>query len=167
MRLRRFDEWLLTEVVSRRHPVLDAVMRAVTHFGDAAVTIGICVVALTGVLPGGRPVGIQAALTLALSHGVVQVLKRTIARPRPQLPVGLGFLARAPDKFSFPSGHATAALSVALPFAFTLPAVFSVPILALAVTVGVSRSYLGVHYPGDVVMGWLLALATFGGIRLM
>src|SRR5258705_7266747 len=54
-----------------------------------------------------------ALMTLVLSHLVVQVVKRTVARHRPAKVVRLVSLVRAPDCFSFPSGHATAAMSVA------------------------------------------------------
>jgi undecaprenyl-diphosphatase len=162
MRLRKFDERLFAAMIMRRHPILDRVMRALTHLGDAAFTIGVCLVALTGVIPGGRGVGQHAALTLAISHGVVQLLKRVVSRPRPSLPVGFGFLVVPPDRFSFPSGHATSSLAVALPFAFAIGGLLALVLVALALTVGFSRCYLGVHYPGDVVMGWVLALTTFG-----
>lgn len=166
MRLSKFDERLFAAMIMRRHPVLDRLMRALTHLGDAAVTIGISLVALTGVLPGGRTTGLHAALTLAVSHGLVQFLKRIVSRARPRLPVGFGFLIVPPDRFSFPSGHATSSLAVALPFAFALGGLASMLIIALALTVGFSRCYLGVHYPGDVVMGWLLAVGTYAGLIL-
>jgi undecaprenyl-diphosphatase len=110
--------------------------------------------------------GLHAAVTLAASHGLVQFLKRIVSRARPRLPVGFGFLIVPPDRFSFPSGHATSSLAVALPFAFALGGVATLLVIALALTVGFSRCYLGVHYPGDVVMGWLLALGTYAGLIL-
>jgi undecaprenyl-diphosphatase len=166
MRLRKFDERLFAAMIMRRHPILDRLMRALTRLGDAAVTIGISLIALTGVLPGGRLTGLHAAVTLAASHGLVQFLKRIVSRARPRLPVGFGFLIVPPDRFSFPSGHATSSLAVALPFAFALGGVATLLVIALALTVGFSRCYLGVHYPGDVVMGWLLALGTYAGLIL-
>jgi undecaprenyl-diphosphatase len=39
-----------------------------------------------------------------------------------------------------------------------------VVVLALGLAVGVSRCYLGVHYPGDVLVGWSLATATVAGV---
>jgi membrane-associated phospholipid phosphatase len=78
------------------------------------------------------------------------------------LPVGFASLARAPDHFSFPSGHSAGALAVVLPVAGDLMAEGRVALAAICVVptllVGVSRSYLGVHYPGDVVAGWALAI---------
>jgi undecaprenyl-diphosphatase len=90
----------------------------------------------------------------------VEVLKRLFTRERPHLPVGLSWLVTVPDRFSFPSGHATAGLAIALPLATALPAPAGVLVLLLGAAVGVSRCYLGVHYPGDVLAGWALASST-------
>ena len=65
-----------------------------------------------------------------------------------------------PDRFSFPSGHATAGLAVAFPLYFALPPLAAVIVLCLGLAIGVSRAYLGVHYPGDVLMGWVTAITT-------
>ena len=72
--------------------------------------------------------------------------------------MGIASLIEPPDRFSFPSGHASATLSVALPLFLGLPIAVGGLVLALALVVG--RCYLGVHYPGDVVVGWALSTAS-------
>jgi undecaprenyl-diphosphatase len=157
LRLHEHDERFLHALVLRRRPRLDRLMRSITHLGDAAVTIGLVLaLALLGGA-GFREAGRVAAFALVASHLAVQLLKRTISRQRPRLPVGVASLVRAPDRFSFPSGHAASSLSVALGLAMVLPPPLAGAVVALACVVGLSRCYLGVHYPGDVVMGWLLA----------
>ena len=101
-----------------------------------------------------------AAMTaLALSHLVVQILKRSCGRVRPSLACGRIPLITVPDQFSFPSGHACASMAVALVYALAFPALV-IPLIAIAAVVGFSRVCLGVHYPGDVLIGQLIAAAT-------
>ena len=71
------------------------------------------------------------------------------------------------DRFSFPSGHAAAGLAVALPIAVAIGGLLGAAVLLFGLAVGVSRCYLGVHYPGDVLMGWLLAAATYAAAPLV
>ncbi len=152
------DEALLHALVLRRRGWLDRALRALTHLGDPATTIA-GATALLLLQPRGA--GGRAAFALAGSHLAVQAIKRSVNRARPRLPGGIESLVRAPDRFSFPSGHAAASLSIALGLAATLPLPLGGAVLGLAALVGVSRSYLGVHYPGDVVAGWLLAIAGY------
>ena len=158
-RLRRHDERFLHALVRRRRPRLDGLMRAVTHLGDAAVTVTAAFLLSLGVVPGLASAGRHAAFALVSSHLVVQLLKRTVTRARPAMPRGFEALVQPPDRFSFPSGHAASTLSVALGVAAGLPPAATPPLVLAAAAVGVSRCYLGVHYPGDVVAGWTLALA--------
>ena len=162
VRLGGVDERLFLALLSRRRPWLDRLMRAATVLAETPVVVAIVLLMVSGVVPGLAPAGRQAFVVLALSHGMVQIIKRLAIRPRPRLPVGVQSIVQAPDRFSFPSGHATAALAVALPLAATLSAGVAALVVCLAVVVGVSRCYLGIHYPGDVVSGWGLATITWG-----
>jgi IscR-regulated protein YhgI len=103
---------------------------------------------------------VRAAFALVASHAVVQLPKRTITRARPRMPEGFAALVQPPDRFSFPSGHAASSLSVALAVAADLPSPAAAALAALAMLVGISRCYLGVHYPRDVIAGWLLARSS-------
>lgn len=130
----------------------------VTHAGGARASIGACLAAL--LLPGVT-VGVawRTLLLLGVSHAVVQVVKRVAGRPRPSARFSFEALIDVPDRFSFPSGHACAAMAVALGFGLTFPAL-ALPLVALAWLIGVSRVVLGVHYPGDVLVGQLIAALT-------
>jgi undecaprenyl-diphosphatase len=126
----------------------------VTHAGGAVVTISSVVVPLTTDL-WSQAISARAAVSLTASHLLVQLLKRRVNRARPDTTAHIP----CPDCFSFPSGHATAALAVALSYALAAP-MLAVPLVGFALIVGWSRVKLGVHYPGDVIMGQLIAVAT-------
>lgn len=155
---RLLGRWALGEdaVVAHRRGWI-----VVTHAGGAVVMIASVLLPLL-LTPWPRPISARAALALTLSHLVVQALKRVVNRERPDATA----LIRCPDRFSFPSGHATAALAVALSYGLAWPALGPLLVCA-AVIVGWSRVVLGVHYPGDVLVGQLIALGTVAGVSLL
>jgi len=87
------------------------------------------------------------------------LVKRTIGRPRPSKKLDCRALVAEPDQFSFPSGHSAAAMAVAVVYAMAFPPL-AVVLIPLAILVGVSRVCLGVHYPGDVFIGQLIAVLS-------
>lgn len=130
-------------------------MRWLTHLGGVRATVG----AGLAVMALDRRVGLAALFANALSHVAVQVLKRTVARPRPCDVNGRPLaLVELPDPFSFPSGHAaaSAAVAVTLVVAYAWLAPLLLPLAAL---VAVSRVRLRVHHIADVVAGAALGIA--------
>ncbi|MDT8367585.1 MAG: phosphatase PAP2 family protein [Longimicrobiales bacterium] len=160
LHLGAYDERLLLLLLARRRPLLDLLMRGVTHLADGAVAVAFALVMMSGVIPEVAGVGARIAWTLGISHFVVQGMKRIFTRRRPHFAPGFAWLVEVPDRFSFPSGHATAAMSLALPLALFFGGITGSLVLTLGALVGLSRCYLGVHYPGDVLAGWGLAAST-------
>jgi len=163
-RLAAADRLLLTALTDApRSPGAWRAWRAVTHLGGAIATTAACAAPL---LAGGaaRRAGVYVTLVVLLAQLLVHLVKRLVGRPRPAC--GAGVLARAvePDRFSFPSGHAAAAMAVALGYAAAWPAL-APALLLLALVVGVSRAVLGVHYLGDVAAGAALAGASAAAVR--
>jgi undecaprenyl-diphosphatase len=88
----------------------------------------------------------------------VLTIKRIIDRKRPYLNLDNIQIINEPlESYSFPSGHTTASFSTAYLLSLCLPH-FSLLFFSLAVLVAVSRIYLGLHYPSDILMGILTAL---------
>ena len=95
----------------------------------------------------------RAAAVVAGTYAANTALKLVIRRPRPQLP-GLPALTGTPTQLSFPSAHAATAFAGARLYSrLGLPAA---PLYVLAGAFALSRLYLGVHYPSDLLGGALL-----------
>ena len=133
--------------------------RVLTHLGGTAFSIAAAMVPLVAASGAPHEAARHALATLVVSHLAVQLVKRTVSRPRPSRMEGWSAFVEEPDRFSFPSGHSAAAMSVAFAYALAFP-VLAPALVALAILVGASRVFLGVHYPGDVLAGQLLAVAT-------
>lgn len=102
---------------------------------------------------------VRAALVMvifpALSGATSSILKQLFARARPDVVPHLDLFSN----LSFPSGHATNAMAILLLAALLVPprhrSVWLMLALVGAATVGLSRNLLGVHWPSDVLAGWL------------
>lgn len=98
-----------------------------------------------------------AAAVAPASIAVNYAVKLAIGRERPLIE-GHPALARAPSKLSFPSAHATSSLAAATALGRVEPGA-RVPLYGLAAAICLSRPYLGMHYPSDVLAGAALGLA--------
>ena len=102
--LRAYDERMLDVITARRKRWLDIFMRCITHAGDWPSMVGITLTLSFGFPSGLRRVGLKCLAVLTVSHLLVQLMKRTINRPRPKLRPTKLFVMEPPDRFSFPVG---------------------------------------------------------------
>lgn len=151
-----YSRWCIGPAAPRRARLA---WTALTHLGGATCSVLAALLPLLLAAGALRAAALRALVTLVLSHLVVQAVKRTVGRPRPSRHAAASVLVAEPDRFSFPSGHACAAMAVAFVYAMSFPAL-AAPLLVVAWLVGVSRTCLGVHYPGDVFAGQAIAVAT-------
>lgn len=144
-----------------RFEPLNAVMRAVTGLGNA----GLVWIALTVTLlifRRTRRAGVACALALVFSLLLTNLaLKNWVRRPRPFAELEtLTLLIGQPSEYSFPSGHASSSFAAGWAMFRTLPRRWGIPALALAVLISLSRLYVGVHYPTDVLGGAVVGIAA-------
>jgi undecaprenyl-diphosphatase len=155
------DRALFRVVFRIKWSPLTAVMRAFTVVGTAGFlwgTLAAGAFLFTGLRPSHLLVPWAA---VALSWTLAEGAKYLFNRARPFIDdTEVAPLIKTPSSSSFPSGHSATAAAGALTLSAVYPAF--TPALALAgLLVALSRVYLGVHYPFDVLAGVLIG--TFAG----
>ena len=118
----------------------------------------------------------RLTVTAAATYGAVIGLKEWIERPRPYR-VMPGIEARNPefqprgpqyDSFALPSGHAALSFALVTSWSLSHPKWYVIaPGATWATSVALSRVWLGVHYPSDIVAGALLGTAIGVGVHLL
>ncbi|MEI6224444.1 MAG: phosphatase PAP2 family protein [Deltaproteobacteria bacterium] len=164
-RLLAIDERLLVAARRLHGPWRTRLAKALTRAGNTSSWT----LAVLGLVVAGGPfivLGARLAAGTLLGTLFSQVLKRSLHRPRPTSAiVGFEALADNPDRFSFPSGHTTAAFAAAVALAGA-PFGIGPAAMVLAIGIGASRVYLGAHYPLDVAAGVVLGTAAGALSRL-
>lgn len=146
---------------------LNHVMKYITYLGNAGL---ICIVtaAILMIFKRTRWAGVAVAVGLILDVTIVNLLlKNVVQRPRPWTEYEdfalyyEAFDIKLPTDYSFPSGHsaATFCAAVALIAYYKLK---GLPALAVAFMIALSRIYLCVHYPTDVLAG--IAIGSLCGL---
>lgn len=140
--------------------VLDKLFPSITYLGSMPFCIFFCIfsfiASLMLSLDNFKIIVVKIAATLILSTITCQVLKRKFVRTRPfDMVDGIYINKIQIDKYSFPSGHTTAAFSIAVSLALFYTYLSPI-LLTLCLLVALSRIYLGVHYPSDVLAGSLI-----------
>ena len=165
-----FDAAVRQAVHSFASPALTQAMKAATLLGSAWFLVPAGCFAVWRLATAGRK---RAATLLVISvaggEALDQFLKLLFHRPRPEAFFGY----TEPVTYSFPSGHAITACSFYLVLAAILSsrlskrarAVLLAFAVAMAMAIGLSRVYLGVHYPSDVVAGYATAVIWISGLE--
>jgi undecaprenyl-diphosphatase len=162
--VQRVDEAVYAAVASTPIPALDAAMRRLSGAADGSkLWMGAAAAMCTLQGPRGRRAAVMGLSSVAVTSAVVNGLVKPLARrrrpDRVRHGVPLDRHVEMPTTRSFPSGHAASAFAFAGGAGHVLP-MASVPLHLMATAVTYSRVHVGVHFPGDTVLG--AALGTAG-----
>lgn len=157
-----FEGWAYSEAVEKMSPELTAVIKGITHIGDSAVVILFCLL-LFAIPKSMKTIALPVSVAVIISSIFNVLLKNIFARERPNI---LRLINET--SYSFPSGHAmnNAALYtmlILLIFKYVKARRVKYSLSGLCIiliaAIGYSRIYLGVHYAGDVLGGWLIGFS--------
>ena len=165
----RFDSFVRAAVHQHATTGLTRLMLGFSFLGSVATVSVLCVVILSAFLYFRRfRLAALLGITMIGMGALDFLLKLAFHRPRP-----VPFFGPVPSSFSFPSGHAFGALC----FYGVLAAIFATRargkaakscIWAVAIlltgAIGLSRIYLGVHYPSDVIAGYCAGAVWVGAV---
>ncbi|MCR4798403.1 MAG: phosphatase PAP2 family protein [Lachnospiraceae bacterium] len=141
-------------------PVMDKIMKCITLFGEEGIFwIVLSLVIL--IFCKDKRLGWTMAGALVIDVLVLNgLLKHLFERNRPcWIDTTIPLLVENPDDFSFPSGHTGASFAAATAL-FLRNKKWGVPALVLAVLVAISRLYLFVHFPTDVLVGVVVGVCA-------
>lgn len=163
------DQIILELVPARHTPAQDSLALWMARAGGPFWTPELEALVMLGLLLAGYRRAFRFVLLSIVGAGLLNLfVKFMLARTRPDLWVSL-----APEtSYSFPSGHAMAAAALTLTAAILC---WSTRARWWAVTLGGawmllmgwSRVYLGVHFPSDVLAGWVGSIGWVGGVHLL
>ena len=138
-----------------------------TRLGDGWIwySVGIALLLFGGEM---RFIAFAASASAeAAAVGLFRLVKNASKRKRPcQLEAHCWSKVLPPDQFSFPSGHSMSAFAIAIPLCIFYPEL-QAPLLALSISIALSRIILGMHFVSDVVVGSLLGIGLGYGSYLL
>ena len=151
------DSSVFRTVAEWHSPILDRTMPELSEIASKS-RLWMGIAALLAVFGGqkGRRTAVEGMIAIGINSFLANVLFKNVAnRKRPTESVPEERRLEQPESSSFPSGHTASAAAFSGVVDRAYPKLW-LPINGLASAVGFSRVYTGVHYPGDVLAGWLL-----------
>ena len=141
-----FDDAVRFFFYDIRSSALTSAAKAITYLGNWQSITALCIILLI-IKPTRVKYGVPVSAGAISVTVINKIIKNLIQRERPDQIYHL----ISQGGYSFSSGHSITSI-----FVFILTAVIAVPM----VCIGLSRIYLGVHYPSDVLAGWALGIAV-------
>ncbi len=163
--LKVYDDFIIRHIIAFRSDFFTDFMKSMTLIGNLiGYVLIIPILTIFFIIRKNWRLSLEITIVLLLSSGLNIILKNSIGRERPPEIDRLVFA----DFYSFPSGHAMSAITfygfiIYLCFILIKKAWLKYIIILLCITItiliGVSRVYLGVHYPSDILAGYIAGLA--------
>lgn len=156
----KFDQLLIQYVVSWPS-WLHAPFTVISFIGQPIITIGICILLCIYSFSRSNSRLFLAGFVALTTMGIANIIKLSIGRDRPATEYATTMFIKS---FSFPSGHTVGSTVVFGLLAYLawkyLPqpwaSIITIILVLIIVLVGLSRIYLGAHYPSDVIAGWII-----------
>ena len=153
--MNQFEASIILWIQENLRGALDGLWLFITHLGDDGILWIIMGIVLL-FWKKTRPIGFTVLISLLFDFLIVNVtLKDMIARPRPFV-VNEAIVPLVTDVSpyrSFPSGHSGGSFAAMFALYKWVPKKVGIPALVLAALVALSRLYVGVHYPTDILIG--------------
>jgi len=166
--IHRYDVSVFTWVMHRKsQKFLVRCARGVSKSGDGLLYLLLALALLW--TQGAEELRLLACMAVALlvERPLYFVLKNACKRDRPPAALNIKSFIVPSDRFSFPSGHTSAAFLMATLWGWYLPALLPA-LFVWAAMVGMARVILGVHFPTDTLIGALMgacaALLSLGAV---
>ncbi|MCX8164748.1 MAG: phosphatase PAP2 family protein [Aquificaceae bacterium] len=144
----------------KRHPVLDVFYRYFHILGKG--WFGFLVGFILFILGDKR--FIKYVLVMVFQVLMVKTLKYTIRAKRPSAVLENVYILERLKLKSFPSGDTAMAATISLCLLNSSPFWFKMLLILYPILIGYGRVYMGVHFPLDVVVGWVIGVLCFVAI---
>ncbi len=156
--MNQFEASIILWIQENLRGALDGLWLFITHLGDDGILWIIMGIVLL-FWKKTRPIGFTVLISLLFDFLIINVtLKDLVARPRPFVVNELiePLVGGVSPYRSFPSGHSGGSFAAMFALYRWVPKKIGVPALFLATLVALSRLYVGVHYPTDILGGFII-----------
>lgn len=159
--LLRIEENILMFIQENlRYDWLSVIFKSITFLADKGwfwILLSLVMLIIRPTRRTGMIMCMSASLNILLVNVTIKPL---VARTRPYILFdSLISLVGNESDYSFPSGHSAISFAVAMVLLLCLPKKFGIPAVVLAFLIAISRLYVGVHYPTDVICGIIIGTA--------
>ena len=160
---------ILNIIQNLRTDIGDTIVPLITKLGDAGM-IWICLTIVLLIIPKTRKTGVIMMAALLVDVLLCNVfIKNLVARTRPfDVNTAVQLLVAKPRDYSFPSGHTAASFASVTALYLAVEKKMWKAALVLAVLIALSRLYLYVHYPTDIIGGVIFgSLSGYLGYKIV